>query len=421
MKPQTPVALQFVIVSSLLLLLNSCMKDNCRHTYSLYTPIYKSLSEVRANLKSNPAQDLQRPGKIYVYGNYIFLNEYDKGIHIIDNSQPSNPQNIAFINIPGNLDLAVQGNTLYADMYCDLIAFDISNPRNVVAKKFLNNIFPQRNGYYYNLGSNNPDSIKLIADWSIRDTTVDCVEYNYLYETFYSQAKADASGSFSSPGLSGGQGGSMARFAILKNYLYAVTYTDLNVINISTPQNPAYTGKSNIGNWNIETIYPFQDKLFIGSSNGMFIYDVATPGSPAKLAQFFHATACDPVVADGKYAWVTLRTGNVCQGFSNVLEVVNISNLTSPSLLKTYNMTNPHGLSVDGNLLFVCDGKDGLKIYNTADASDLQLIKHITGLETSDVIAWSGKALVVAKNGLYQFDYSDLNNIRLISKIGLHK
>jgi hypothetical protein len=46
-------------------------------------------------------------------------------------------------------------------------------------------------------------------------------------------------------------------------------------------------------------------------------------------------------------------------------------------------------------------------------------MKHITGMETYDVIAWNNKALVVAKDGLYQFDYSNLNNIRLLSKIGL--
>jgi hypothetical protein len=422
MKPQTALALQLIIASSLLLCLNSCMKDNCRRTYSLYTPVYKTLTEVRANMKSNAPENLKQPGKLYIYGSYIFLNETDKGIHIIDNSDPKNPQNIAFITIPGNVDMAVIGNILYADSYSDLVTFDITNPKKVVAKKFLNNIFPQRNRYYWNLTSQNPDSIKVVVDYVKRDTTVDCEQYNYLYRNFYSQELADASGSFSSTGqksYGGGMGGSMARFTILRDYLYAVTYTDLNVIDITTPQDPAFKAKSSIGNSIIETIYPFRDKLFIGSNNGMYIYDVSTPGSPVKQGQFTHARACDPVVADDQYAWVTLRSGTVCQGFTNQLEVVKISNLLSPSLLKTYSMTSPHGLSKDGQLLFICDGKDGLKIYNAADANNIQLIKHINGFETFDVIAWSGRALVVAKDGLYQFDYKDLTNIRLISKIGI--
>ena len=47
------------------------------------------------------------PGKICVKGNIIFLNDLDKGVHVIDNSNPAQPRKIAFINIPGNEDIAV--------------------------------------------------------------------------------------------------------------------------------------------------------------------------------------------------------------------------------------------------------------------------------------------------------------------------
>ena len=114
-----------------------CVKDTCKHTYSyiLYLPVYKTTAQVRANIKSNPAEAIQQPGKIVLLGNYIFLNEVDKGIHIIDNSNPSSPKNIAFIDIPGNEDLAVKGNTLYADLYTDLVTLDISDPLHAAVKK----------------------------------------------------------------------------------------------------------------------------------------------------------------------------------------------------------------------------------------------------------------------------------------------
>lgn len=82
-------------------------------------------------------------------------------------------------------------------------------------------------------------------------------------------------------------------------------------------------------------------------------------------------------------------------------------------------MTNPFGLGKEGNTLFICDGKDGVKVYDATNSSDVKLIKKIDGMETYDVIAWNNRALVVAKDGLYQFDYSNLNNIHLLSKIGL--
>src|SRR5258706_3123876 len=85
-------------------LFHSCMKDELTRTYTIMRPVYKNKSEVYANIKSNPPRAIENPGKIFLYGNYIFLNEIDKGVHIIDNSNPSNPVVKAFIDIPGNLD-----------------------------------------------------------------------------------------------------------------------------------------------------------------------------------------------------------------------------------------------------------------------------------------------------------------------------
>lgn len=426
MKRHSVSVLQLLVTVILSVFFATCDKEHCTHSYTLYKPIYKTLSEVRANMKSNPAQPLVSTGKIYIYGNYIFLNEANEGIHVIDNSQPSAPKNIAFINIPGNLDLAVTGSTLYADSYGDLVAFDISNPLKVTAKKFLNNVFPYRAAYYYYSGSIMPvntDSIKVVCGWEKRDTTVSCDSYNMLYATYYSAASADASGSFASPSMekstTGGMGGSMARFTLMNDYLYTVSTHELSAFNISIPQDPKFVNKTLIDNQNIETIYPFKNKLFIGSTAGMYIYDVSTPGSPVKQGQFTHARSCDPVIADDNTAWVTLRTGTTCGGSINQLDAVNITDVTKPSLIKAYNFTSPFGLSKEGNVLFICDGKAGLKVYDAARSDDIKLIKQINGLETYDVIAWNYRALVVAKDGLYQFDYSDLNNIRLLSKIGL--
>jgi hypothetical protein len=189
----------------------------------------------------------------------------------------------------------------------------------------------------------------------------------------------------------------------------------LDVYDISIPQSPAFTSKVQLG-WGIETIYPFKNKLFIGSNTGMFIYDVTNPSQPSKQGEFNHVRTCDPVIAEDKYAYVTLRSGTGCPGSTNQLDVLDITNLSQPSLVKSYTMTNPHGLSKDGDLLFICDGQDGLKIYNAANASNVFLLKQLTGPETFDVIAWNGVAIVSATDGLYQYDYSDVQNIKLLSK-----
>ncbi len=211
-------------------------------------------------------------------------------------------------------------------------------------------------------------------------------------------------------------GGSMARFSILNNHLYTVTTADLNVFSITDPLNPVFSRAVPIG-WNIETIYPFRDRLFIGSTSGMFIFSVADPNIPVQIGRFEHARSCDPVVADDVNAFITLRSGTECEGFSNQLDIVNVQNPATPAFVKTYSMSNPHGLSKDGDRLLICDGKAGLKIYDASNVQDLRLLNTVTDIETYDVIAWKGIALVVAKGGLYQYDYTNPLAVKLLSKM----
>jgi hypothetical protein len=402
-----------------ILLLNSCLKDKTLHTYSYFEPVYKTTAEVRANIKSNPIRDVLQPGKIFIRGQYIFLNEIDRGIHIIDNSNPSSPQKIAFVDIPGNMDMAVKGNTLYADAYTDLVVLDISNPLQVGLKKVIEDVFPFRyyNGYFLQ------DTSKVLVDWKRKDTTV---EESFNGGGFWGTRMkedvvflSDSRGAVSSSSGSGspfGMGGSMARFSIVQNHLYTVTTSHLNVFQIADPLNPVFTKDISLG-WNIETIYPFRDQLFVGSMDGMFIFSIANANEPVQTGKFQHARSCDPVIADDQYAYVTLRSGTTCQGFNNQLDVVDLTNPAGPFLLKTYGMTNPHGLSKDGKNLFICDGKAGLKIYDATDVNNLQLISIIENIETFDVIAFKGIALVVAKGGLYQYDYTNPAKPVLLSKM----
>jgi hypothetical protein len=403
---------------------SGCIKDSGKKTYSYtwFEPVYKTRAEVRANIKSNAATAVIAPGKLFVIGNYIFLNEINKGIHVIDNTNPAAPVNTSFIDIPGNIDIAVKGNILYADLYSDLVVLDVSNPAKVVKVKIVDSVFSNR---YYWLTN---DSSMIVYDWIRHDTTVveDILHPHWSPISYYGYNAASFSGSdaggakqFSGGGSPTGIAGSMARFALMNNYLYTVGNAALITVDITNPQNPVVSNKFNFLNGNIETIYPFKDKLFIGSTTSMFIYSVANPASPVQMGIFTHARVCDPVIAEDKYAFVTLHEGSRCTGITNELDVVDITDVNNPSLLKKYNLTNPFGLSKDGDLLFICDGKDGLKIFDAKDVNNITLIKQIALPETYDVIAYNGLAIVVARDGLYQFDYSNTANVKQLSKISL--
>jgi hypothetical protein len=219
-----------------------------------------------------------------------------------------------------------------------------------------------------------------------------------------------------------GIGGSMARFTLLDAYLYAIDDQKLNVFNIDNPVDPIKTGEVIVGT-QIETIWPNGYNLFIGSQNGMHIYSVVTPGQPQFVSTYAHVTNCDPVVVDGNYAFVTLRSGTPCMGFTNQLDVVDITDLHNPFLLETYPMFNPHGLGVDGNLLFICDGEEGLKIYDKNDLTAIEenIIVTYPTINAWDVIPYGTNAMMIGDDGLYQYDYSDVTNISLMSVIPIDR
>jgi hypothetical protein len=219
-------------------------------------------------------------------------------------------------------------------------------------------------------------------------------------------------------GPGSGKGGSMARFTVACNHLYVVDQSSLHVMNVSDPGNPVFVKKIDIG-FGIETIFPFGNYLLIGSTTGMFIYSIATCDNPVYVAQFAHVMACDPVVAEGSFAYVTLRSGGDCRiGFtSNQLDVIDISNINSPQLVKSHPVTAPWGLGIDNNVLFVCHGDAGLGVYNVADPYLLQTLHYFPQIKSYDVIPHNNILMVTGPGGIYQYDYSDLSNLILLSTI----
>ncbi|MCF0068842.1 hypothetical protein LZD49_00075 [Dyadobacter sp. CY261] len=106
-----------------------------------YRPVYKDPEDV-AKVEVSAAQALKEPGKIYTFDRYLFINELGKGIHIVDNADPKKPENVSFISIIGNYDIAVKDNWLYADNLSNLLVIDISNPKVPKLTKTIPNVIP---------------------------------------------------------------------------------------------------------------------------------------------------------------------------------------------------------------------------------------------------------------------------------------
>jgi hypothetical protein len=57
----------------------------------------------------------------------------------------------------------------------------------------------------------------------------------------------------------------------------------------------------------------------------MLIYTLEVATVPKYVGQFWHVTACDPVVVADGYAYVTLKGGNLCGSNVNRLDVLRLS------------------------------------------------------------------------------------------------
>ncbi len=390
----------------------SC-SDTCQRTVSYinYEPIFTTTEEVRSELNySTTAREINNPGRLYFKDGYMYINEIGEGIHVVNNINPQFPVTIGFINIPGNFDLAAKGNYLYVDSYIDLVVLDISNPLDIALVSRVESAFADYGTWNGRWDENNGTILTGYNETWVEDEVVmDCGSDGgawwggrFFAEDANIQALSSQTAAAGTPGT--GVGGSLAKFTIYDDYLYTIDWTDMRLFDLSDQTAPEKTQTIPLG-WGIETIYPYGDKLFLGAQNGMHIYDNADPSAPEWISTYEHINSCDPVVVQGDWAYVTLRSGNDCAGFTNQLDVVNISDLSNPYRHRTYEMENPHGLGIDDDCLFITEGANGMKFMDASNLDDITLVDEIENMHTIDVIALNEILMVIGQDGFYQYSY----------------
>ena len=406
--------LKYFFVSLVFIGALSCDKnDDADYEFvQVATPQLMSKTAFRSSVEVIAPKTIEEPGKIYVYQDYIFVGDVHSGIHIIDNSDPKSPKAIKFIQIPGNEDISVKDNFLYADSATDLVIFDISDINNISIIEQLEDVF---NVYNYDIpveaeavdyGKFDFDD-DIIVGWTL--TTERRKKVDNTIDIALDDGVVLSAGAESTTGT----GGSLARFQIVDNYLYTVGNYEMAIFNIQNLAEPVLSNTQYAG-WNIETMFQAEGYLYLGSTNGMYIYNLVNPSSPEFVSDFTHWEGCDPVVVDGDYAYLTLRGGNLCGQLESVLEVIDISDKTNPTLAARYNLENPYGLGIKNNMLYVCDGTAGLKLFERETPEDLKLVNSLKDIRAQDVIPLENSLIMIGGNTLYQYDYMD-NSIELIS------
>ena len=398
-------------------------------TYTINEPVFMTTEAIRSSVKVTSEQrPITNVGKMCFYNDYLYISEPTKGIHIIDNKNPSNPQKVGFIELLGNADLAIRDNKLYADSYMDLVWFDISNPSIPNFKGRLDSIFPVMlpmtdNNYgvdYKMVYDGNAKGI--VVGWKTKERKEDVSQYTGGWG-MEKDGLIMGSGPLnftSGAAATSGINGSMSRFSIYNDKLYSVVNNYMNIFELQGDKPKKAAQDLYIGS-NVETIFSYKDNMFMGTPTGLLIYSVRDPLKPLFQSSVTHVLGCDPVVVENDMAYVTVHSGNFCGQNVNELIVIDVANVQKPKQIVTYAMKNPKGLGIDNGKLFLCD--DGLKIFNVTDPQTMMAnqLAHYTGMDGYDVIAYNNVLMMIANDGIYQYNYSNVKDIKFLSKMPIVK
>ncbi|MBL6647021.1 MAG: hypothetical protein ISP68_03590 [Flavobacteriaceae bacterium] len=397
---------------------------------SYVTPMYKSTSDLADEIFIDEPKVQTGLGKIVTYGDMIFINQPMEGIHIVDNSNPANPMNHSFISIPGNVDMAIVDNHLYADMFSALVVFDLSN---LESPKFLED-FTVEDVFYYDSYWNFPNeiweeghvrfaeyvdaSMGIVVGWET-EVRRERVDNTYGPELAFDDVGVAVPGSDVDFGSNTSTAGSMARFLPIDGYLYTINFSDLVLFQLAQNYKPNPWIRIDTQT-QAETLFHLNDLLFVGSVNGMLMYDVADASDPLFINKIEHMRSCDPVVADLEYAYVTLRGGTNCFTDLNELQIIDIQTPEDLQVVSHKSLFNPHGLGIYEDHLIICDGSAGIKVLDVTDRSQPEIMTSYPIGFAYDVIIDYPNAMVVGEEMLFQYDLSDLPELTLLSQTPIH-
>lgn len=397
-----------------------------------FVPVYETTNQLAQKVSIDPPKDYAEAGKIVTYQQYIFINKPQEGIHVVDNSDPANPQNLHFISIPGSLDMSIIDDHLYSDMYSALVVFDISS----ITEPQLIEDFTVEDVFYYNpyitldvvintteIGQYTryepiDNSLGIVTSWrtEVRQEPLEDQELRYLM-----LESADVSTTATTEGANFGEvstAGSMTRFLPIDRYLYTINFNELVLFSIAEDYRPSRFARLDTGT-QAETLFQLNDLLFVGSTTGMLMYDVASPSNPDYINSINHFRSCDPVVADADYAYVTLRGGTNCFTETNELQIIAISDPQNLEVVSRQVMFNPHGLAIHEDFLIVCDGGAGLKVLNVEDRVNPEVVTTESIPFAYDIIVDYPNAVVVGEGVIYQYNLSALPEITKTAELTL--
>lgn len=398
------------------LLATSCNKTNgeITMTYNKASAVYANLDEIRQMPLVSPVRSINDPGKIYIGDHFILIGEKEEGIHVFDNTNPNAPVAIGFLQLPMTREFYVDGNYIYAEGHYDFLKVDLTDMYNPTLVSRVEYAFGEPH-----MNDNGDEIIGFTYDvvtetFELGSPEAQALEESTeLYYDYQDNLIPVASVPSSFVGAGGDVKGTLNKITTMNDYAYVVGHSDIFVFTTSG-QNLDFVNRITTESSDIETIYPYEDYLFLGTQSSMELLSTSNPENPSHVSVYWHPTSCDPVLPNGEVAYLTLRSADNsgCAGDDNTLEVIDMSNETEPTVLNSVVLDAPYGMGIDGNYLWVGQGNYGLSLFNNTDPSSPQLIKTFAGVNAYDVIPnpYVPNAIYITGNHgmeLYNVDYSN--------------
>ncbi|WP_370573446.1 disaggregatase related repeat-containing protein, partial [Methanomethylovorans sp.] len=357
---------------------------------------------------------------VAVSGNYAYVADADKGLIILNITDPSSPalagsyvtENIGYTRI------AVSGNYAYAGEYSSFSIIDISNPASpdlvsTYATDGNTNNFAVAEDYAYIAGSGleivdigNPSVPAHMSNYYNGDWAWDVsVSGDYAHVTSWNGLTIADISDPSSPAFAGKYdvGGGADEVDVQGNYAYVASGGSdsvlVSVVDITDPSVPTLTGSAGLFADNGVGIDVEGNYACVGVGfPGLSILDISDPVSPEYIGHYgsYGPENCTQnVVVSGNYAYVL-------HDFE--LSILDISDPSSPVLASSY-PTRISDVAVSGNYAYLA--ADDVLILDVSDPAAPELAGSYDTSGASYIAISGNYAYVVSDNGLIVLDISD--------------
>ena len=218
----------------------------------------------------------------------------------------------------------------------------------------------------------------------------------------------------SSTSTEGASAGSTAAMTFYNGYF--ITLDGPRIRTYKLTENSVLVGVNEQSVQGAETLFTYRDnELYVGTETGVRIFTLEDNGYMTYQASASHTRSCDPVIVDGNTMYITLRSNINCRAQQGLSELViyELTNDLQPSFLSSLPMTNPYGLAMGAEYLWVCD-EDGLTKIDTSNLTAPNIVEKYTDIQCTDIIIRShDKAILTGDHGIYLADLSEQHPVVL--------